>query len=387
MSWATLTLDELCDINVGRTPARREPRFWGSGEPWLSIADMGQGRMIRSTTEQITPAGAAGGRQVDRGTVLLSFKLSIGKVARAGMPLYTNEAIAALPVKRPDLLDEAYLCRALESLDLALGSNRAAMGRTLNKAQLKQIQIPVPPLAEQRRIAAVLDHVDAIRAKRRQVLAHLDSLTQAIFIQMFGKPDAATDEVAFGSICDLSGGRSLVADDSAVHSDYRVLKISAVTTGRFKPYESKPLPRDYVPPKEHLVREGDLLMSRANTADLVGAVAHVGTTPPNLALPDKVWRFKWKIDAEPIFYHALLSSPVMRGRISRLSSGTGGSMKNISKSKLAAMPMPSVTLDSQRAFVARARRVADQHGRVLTASARDADLFLSLQTRAFKGQL
>ena len=180
--------------------------------------------------------------------------------------------------------------------------------------------IPAPPLPEQRRIAAILDHADALRAKRRQVLTHLDSLTQSIFNDMFGDPDDSSDNVNFGSIASLSGGRNLVADDSSANSPFRVLKISAVTTGQFKPEESKPLPPDYAPPNEHLVRTGDLLMSRANTTELVGAVAYVSSAPPNLALPDKVWRFSWQVDAEPVFYHALLSTPPIRRRISRLSS-------------------------------------------------------------------
>lgn len=157
MNWASPTLHELCEINVGRTPARANLGFWGEGEPWLSIADMNQGRIITRTKEQITAAGARAGRQVPPGTVLLSFKLSIGKVALAGIPLYTNEAIAALPIRDAERLDHRYLMRALEVLDLVGDSNRAAMGATLNKATLARVRVPLPPLGEQQRIVAILD--------------------------------------------------------------------------------------------------------------------------------------------------------------------------------------------------------------------------------------
>ena len=380
-------LGELCEIIIGRTPPRAEPSYWGSGEPWLSIADMNQGKVISRTKEQISPAGASLGKQVSEGTVLLSFKLSIGKVAIAGMPLYTNEAIAALPIRDRQLLTESYLVRALESVDLADGSNRAAMGATLNNAGLRDVRVPLPPIAEQRRIATILDQADALRAKRRQVLAHLDDLPQAIFHAMFGDPDESASNVYFGDLATLSGGRNLVAHDSAAPSRYRVLKISAVTTGQFRPQESKPLPPTYVPPNEHLVKGGDLLMSRANTTELVGAVAYVSSTPANLALPDKVWRFDWKTEAEPAFYHALLSTSAMKRRISRLSSGTGGSMKNVSKAKLNGMLVPHVELGQQRAFVERARRVSDQRAAVQRAVSADDELFASLQSRAFRGEL
>jgi type I restriction enzyme S subunit len=252
---------------------------------------------------------------------------------------------------------------------------------------VKDSGIPYCSLAEQRRIAAILDQADAIRAKRRQVLAHLDTLTQSTFHAMFGDPDAAVEVMRFGEVADLAGGRNLVADDARARSEYRVLKISAVTTGRYKPDESKPLPDDYVPPDAHIVRSGDLLMSRANTTELVGAVAFVDSTPPNLVLPDKIWRFRWKVDAVPAFWHSLLSSPAMRRRISQLSSGTGGSMKNVSKAKLETMPVPLVSADLQRTFAARVERINAQRAVVQRALAADDELFAALQSRAFRGAL
>lgn len=383
----TAALGDLCEITVGRTPSRDELSYWGPGELWLSIADMNQGKIITRTKEQITPLAARSGRRVETGTVLLSFKLSIGKVGIAGVPLYTNEAIAALPIRHPDQLDGGYLMRALEWLDIAAGSNRAAMGATLNNATLRSIQIPVLPVDEQRRIAAILDQADAIRAKRRQVLTHLDALTQSIFYDMFGDPDACTSSVELGAVANLAGGRNLVADDSSASSEYRVLKISAVTTGDFKSEESKPLPPGYVPPVEHLVRAGDLLMSRANTTELVGAVAYVPTAPRNLALPDKIWRFEWTGEADPVFYHALMSTPAIRRQVSRLSSGTGGSMKNVSKAKLRAMRIPRVSIERQRAFSEQAAKVG-MHRELRRHSIIASDeLFASLQSRAFRGEL
>ncbi len=138
-------------------------------------------------------------------------------------------------------------------------SNQTTNIANLNLRRAAELAVPLPTLDEQRRIAAILDHADTLRAKRRRALAHLDALPQAIFHRMFGDPDAATSTVPFGEVATLSGGRNLIAEDSTADSTYRVLKISAVTTGQFKPDESKPLPSDYTPPTAHLVRQGDLL--------------------------------------------------------------------------------------------------------------------------------
>jgi type I restriction enzyme S subunit len=258
----------------------------------------------------------------------------------------------------------------------------------LSARELRAIHVPLPPLDQQRRIATILDQADALRAKRRQVLAHLDALTQSIFHDMFGRSRFRTrrfDDV----VLELEGGRSLVADDSAAVSEYRVLKISAVTTNRFLPGESKPLPAGYVPPPHHLVRLGDLLFSRANTADLVGAVALVDQDVEGLALPDKLWRFVWRepADVEPLYIWMLLQSPEMRHELSSRASGTGGSMKNISKAKLGGLGLPWPSMELQREFAARIRVVNDQSAEMHGLARHSDELFASLEFRAFRGEL
>lgn len=287
--------------------------------------------------------------------------------------------------------DPRYVARFLLTPQLIAQYDTIAFGsvprrRRSSVADFLALPIPdPPPLPEQRRIAAILDHADTLRAKRRQVIAHLDDLAQSIFLDMFGDPDVYVTSgncVVLGKIANLRGGRNLVADDAQADSRFRVLKISAVTTGTFKASESKPLPADYAPPTEHLVRRGDLLISRANTTELVGAVAYVDDVPANVALPDKVWRFVWTDpDSVPLFYWSLFRTPSVRRRISQLSSGTGGSMKNISKAKLDQLELPAVSVQQQREFSDRVTAIPHVDSDPLDT------LFVSLQSRAFRGEL
>lgn len=250
---------------------------------------------------------------------------------------------------------------------------------------LKSANVPQPPLDEQRRIAAILDKADGIRIKQKRVVDHLGGLADALFLDMFGDPDlalASRSIVRFGDVADLQGGRNLVADDQEAFSEFRVLKISAVTSGQFRPAESKALPSGYRPPADHLVRSGDLLISRANTSELVGAVAYVEDSPPNLVLPDKIWRFVWRDEESvPLYYRALFRTGSVRRRISQLSSGTGGSMKNISKAKLAELELPRVSSHQQREFARRIEAIP------VPALSEFDELFVSLQSRAFRGEL
>ena len=186
----TVSLQQICDIQIGKTPSRSVPEFWGGELPWVTISDFAAGRIVTTTKERITRIGAAksGSKRIPRGTLLLSFKLSLGKRTFSGCDLFTNEAIAALHVLDHDAADRDYLYWALGSIDYDRLVDRAAKGKTLNKAKLKLLQIPLPPIDEQKRIAGILDAADALQAKRREALAQLDTLLQSTFLDMFGDP-------------------------------------------------------------------------------------------------------------------------------------------------------------------------------------------------------
>ncbi len=265
---------------------------------------------------------------------------------------------------------------------------------SIRLSDISAMRIPLPPLPEQLRIAAILDQADALLAKRREALAQLDNLTQSIFIKMFGdlmdqsnqwKPEPVSNFVA-----GFESGKSVAADDEDdATSSFRVLKVSAVTSLVYKPEESKSAPVGYTPPRSHLVKDGDLLFSRANTTDLIGATAYVKHTPPNLLLSDKLWRFIWyEIPrVEPIFVNFLFRQPRFRSEIGRRASGTSGSMKNISQDKVLSIWVGFPPLELQRKFSHRVSCI-EQTMTSYKVSEEELDaLFASLQYRTFRGEL
>lgn len=183
-------ITSVCDIQVGKTPSRSNPLYWGSGSLWLSIADMNQGSILTTTKETITEKAIkdCNCKIVPKNTVLFSFKLSIGKVGITDIPMYTNEAIAAFIIKDRSKLDTKFLSYVLKSVDHSIGSNKAVMGKTLNKEQLKKIEIPLPPFEDQKRIVRILDAADALRQKRKQAIELLDEYLKSVFLDMFGDP-------------------------------------------------------------------------------------------------------------------------------------------------------------------------------------------------------
>jgi type I restriction enzyme S subunit len=300
-------------------------------------------------------------------------------------------------VRVGDVAEARYISHFFQSANYWAQVTKGARGVAqpgVNATTLKALEIPLPPLAEQRRIAEVLDRAEALRAKRRAALAQLDTLTQALFLDLFGDADENQNRWPLRPVSDyvaeFQGGKSIEAEsDENIVTRNRVLKVSAVTGMKFLAHESKPVPDSYEPPPEHFARPGDLLFSRANTTELVGAVAYVDITPPNVLLPDKLWRFVWRkpVMVEPLFVWALFQTPPLRREIGRRATGTSGSMKNISQEKVFGISTILPPLDLQHAF---ARRVAAME-KLKTAHraslAGMGALFAALQHRAFRGEL
>lgn len=155
-NWETKKLDEICELKMGRTPPRLNPRFWGDGHVWLSIADL-KSKVVSISKEQITGAAASMMEVIPQGTLLMSFKLSIGRLCFAGCDLFTNEAICSFNNLKADA---DYLYYALGRVDFSLYGKQAVKGYTLNKEALRSVTINCPPLAEQTAIAELLSDMD-----------------------------------------------------------------------------------------------------------------------------------------------------------------------------------------------------------------------------------
>lgn len=319
----------------------------------------------------------------------------LGKVVRPEISGICSTDI--LPILPGDRLDRGFLFHFLRTSEFTAWATQAAVGANLPRLSpslLSTFAIPLPPLPLQRRIAEVLDKAEALRAKRRAALAQLDSLTQSLFLDLFGDPIANERQWPIKMVKDFvagfESGKSIVADDEDdTTSACRVLKVSAVTSLEFRPEQSKPLPPNYEPPESHRVQAGDLLFSRANTAELIGATAFVHSTPANLFLPDKLWRFVWhnEPEADPHFVRFLFQQPKFRMEISQRASGTSGSMKNISQDKVLTIKTGLPPLDLQREFARRVAAVEKLKTAQRAALAELDALFASLQHRAFRGEL
>jgi len=379
-------LSDLCEINIGRTPSRSVREYWGPGSSWMSIADMNQGRSLSKTKEQITDAAIRDTniRLVPAGSVLLSFKLSIGKVGIAAKPLFTNEAIASLPIIQPDRLVPEFLYWALQSMDLVAGQDRAVMGLTLNKAKLSQLLVPIPPLTEQLRIAAILDQADALRAKRREALAQLDSLTQSIFIEMFGDPvknPKGWEILPFGDQF-RSVRYGTGSPPPYVEEGVPFIRATNIKAGRVSAKDLRSISiKEALKLAKCRVKRGDLIVVRSgvNTGDCAVIPAEYDGA---CAAFDLIVDIDY---VNGVFYGYLINSAVGKKILEPLTRRAA--QPHLNAEQLQTIPFISPPPALRTEFVKRIdaiEKVRATHFRALDAL---DSLFASLQHRAFRGEL
>ena len=185
--WCATTVRQVAEVAIGKTPARNEKSYWDREKTtqnrWATIADIKR-KFIGETSEHISDLGVqrSNARLVPPGTLLMSFKLTLGRAAITSRSMYTNEAIAAFYPN--GLADTEYLYYLFPTLALEKSSDRAVKGRTLNKAKLRALRLALPPLTEQRKIAAILSSVDDAIEKTQAVIAQVQVVKRGLMKEL-----------------------------------------------------------------------------------------------------------------------------------------------------------------------------------------------------------
>lgn len=194
--WEIKKLGEVCEINIGRTPERGNSKMWDKEKKtdnvWLSIADLNntENGYISDSTEYVSDNAVPKMKLVKANTLLMSFKLTIGRCAITKRDLFTNEAIAALPILDKNL-DLFFLKYYLENFDWAklTEGDVKVKGKTLNKEKLKEVPITLPPLEEQKRIVKILDEkfamLETVKANAKANLQNAKDLFQSQLTKAF----------------------------------------------------------------------------------------------------------------------------------------------------------------------------------------------------------
>ena len=187
--WEIKKLGEVCEVIGGSTPKTSDDTFWDGDYYWISPAELDGSKYVYSTTRTITDAGVRSAHLqiLPIGTVLLSSRAPIGKVAITKVPMYCNQGFKNL-VCGKDLINDYVYWFLKHNTDYLNSLGTGATFKEISKKVVEQIPIPVPPIAEQEKIVAELDCLSGIIEKKKQQLKELDNLAQSIFYEMFGDP-------------------------------------------------------------------------------------------------------------------------------------------------------------------------------------------------------
>ena len=280
LHWQSKKLGELCEIELGKTPLRANAAFWDQGRVtsniWLSIADLlkAEDNVVTDSKEYLSDKGAEISKIVPKGTLLVSFKLTLGRLAFAGRNLYTNEAIAALTLFNEKELSKEFLYYFLHFFDWvkAAENDIKLKGMTLNKAKLREMEVHFPTSAEQKHIVAILDEafdgIATAKANAEKNLQNARALFESYLSSMLLSKKWQWKTI--GDVCEkVEYGSSA---KSKVEGSVPVLRMGNIQDG-YLDWEKLVYSDDRAEIEKYSLRKGDVLFNRTNSPELVGKAA------------------------------------------------------------------------------------------------------------------
>ena len=346
-----LRLTDVCDFQGGSQPPK---------EQWINKLEDGYIRMLqirdftqRKNEEEYVKL-SSNLKICDEDDVLIArYGASVGKILTGLSGAYNVAIIKSIPNTSKLLKRYLYYYFNSEYFQNGIknvGSRAAQAG--FNKNDLEDFEIFVSSLEEQQKIIDILDKSQELIEKRKEQIEALDELVKSKFIEMFKE---INEYVPISNYIEsLTAGKSLAGESECKN---KVLNTGSISYDYFDKTQVKNLPNDYLPKSEHLVNKGDVLISRMNTSELVGATAYVWDVDDNIYIPDRLWKANFKENANPIFVWQLLIQNNTKEKIRRIASGTSGSMKNISKAGLLGIEAINVDLKKQNEFADFVRQV------------------------------
>ena len=344
-----IRLGDACEILNGY--AFRSENYVESGIRVIRISNVQKG-YIEDNTPAYYPSDSNGLDRfmLEEGDLLMSLTGNVGRVAileKKFLPAALNQRVACLRLKS-DKLSKRYLFHILNSdffEQQCILSSKGVAQKNMSTEWLKDFEIPLYPTSKQEEITDILDKTHNVIACRIQELQKLDELVKARFVELFGDLERTTTIARY--ISELRGGKSLAGTEPCKN---KVLKTGAATFGWFDHEQYKYLPADYEPLPEHKVETGDVIISRMNTPELVGACSYVFDAPDDMYYPDRLWKAVLKENTNPIFLWQLLWDRDIRKAIKESSGGTSGTMHNISKTNLLAIKCMDAPIELQNEY-------------------------------------
>lgn len=355
----------------------------------LDQIESGSGKVIDRVRVPVSSLGPST-YPFSAGTVLYSkLRPYLNKVVVADMDGYATTELVPLRCN-PEKVYAPYLAHYLRSPEFLSFANTIVAGAKMPRMVMSEFwryEIPLPPVPEQRRIAAILDQTDTLRAKRREVLALLDELQRGVFVEMFGDPVTSPKGCAAGTLGDgideMQYGPRFY-NEAYSPDGIRIVRITDLDAAGDLDFDSMPrMEVDEETLTKFALRAGDVVFAR--TGATVGKVALIKERDPECIAGAYFIRMRFHSRILPEYAFSVLQNESVQSLI--FAQSRQAAQQNFSGPGLRRLPMPVPSIERQRQFAERVEAVGSEKSKQLSALALLDELFSSLQHRAFRGEL
>lgn len=348
-------LKDIFDLQMGKTPSRSNLEYWNTTDyKWISIADLTKtSKYIFETKEYLSKSAIkdSGIKVIPANTVVMSFKLSIGKTAITKEDMYSNEAIMAFKDKHVINIIPEYIFYLFKYKNWEECSNKAVMGKTLNKATLSEIEVEICSIEKQRQIVNILDKIMSAVDGRKQELQLLDELIKARFVEMFGDPvknPKGWEVVTIGDIVtEVRYGTSKPAVEGGKYPYLRMNNLTADGHLDLNDLKYIDIPDDEI--EKCVVRKGDILFNRTNSIELVGKTA-VFDLPEDMVIAGYIIRVRLNERILPEVFSQYMNLEALKDILRSMAKGAVN-QANINAQELQSIKVYIPDMGLQKQFI------------------------------------
>lgn len=392
MSWEYLKISDFAEVITGGTPSTTKKEYWEGGTiPWLNSGELNQEIVIKCDN-YITELGMANSaaKIMPCDTVLIALTgATTGVVGYLNFEACANQSVTGiLPSKKHH---PKYLYYYLKSIrEKVLNESYGGAQKHISQGYVKDLEIPLPPLATQKRIAEILDAADALRRKDQELLKKYDELAQAIFIDMFGDPvknEKGWDVISLKDFGEFKNGLNFNKQEEGVKllylgvgdfkAKYKIEDVTSLST----------IELNNIPNEDYLIKDGDLIFVRSNgNKDLVGRCVQV--FPRNEKVTFSGFCIRYRIESKLItstYLSQLFRSSTFKAVV--FNGGRGANINNINQGILSEIQIPLPPVDLQQKFESIQEHLEKQINAQVFKSNKVENLFNTLIQKAFKGEL
>lgn len=381
-------------LKTGKTPPSKNQAYFERDYNWYTPGDIGENKFLNGSERHISKLAVEDKKATlyPEKSLLLTCIGNIGRVGISNEKVASNQQITA--IKPIDKVNVEYLYYwFIKNQKLLSDKSNNAVVPILNNKTLKAIPFSYPNPKTQQKIAQILDNAAALRDKTAQLLEEYELLAQSIFLELFGDPchnskDFEKVKINY-FIKKLETGKSVNSTNEVYSTDkLGILKTSCVYTGTFNPMEAKVIKDSEIQLAKLNPKKDSIIISRMNTEELVGKSAYVFKDFDNLFLPDRLWQtVKSEIKHSVLWLSYAISQDSFMGSISRVSTGTSGSMKNISQKNFLNLEIIHPPIELQTQFAQKIALIERQKELAKQELNESEYLFNCLLQKAFKGEL